>query len=314
MNIDTSTLTPANEKNNYIAAYQNSVAKGDEAFKFQMESLSGKTTTSKLEKTESDSETEAASEVKQSDKDETEDTKVTSKSDDNKTSKSEQQKDTQIKNDESEQNQSNQQQGQQNPQNQQNQQSSMLSDEIAEMLRVNTKNGTVNNIQNINFKTGISEDVYTSVPAIDYSRFSMSEGDALFFANLVTKTDMSMQSIAGGFQKSLNTANVQSVEKTAKVSSVLMDALVDSMNNNKSFRIDFDKDVSVVMRVDKDGLLNANFIPGDKAVEAYLRNNISYLRQRFDDENLPYNELTYSKYKQQDQDSEKRKDKEKDNE
>lgn len=314
MNIDTSTLTPANEKNNYIAAYQNSVAKGDEAFKFQMESLSGKTTTSKLEKTESDSETEAASEVTQSDKDETEETKVTSKSDDNKTSKSEQQKDTQIKNDESEQNQSNQQQGQQNPQNQQNQQSSMLSDEIAEMLRVNTKNGTVNNIQNINFKTGISEDVYTSAPAIDYSRFSMSEGDALFFANLVTKTDMSMQSIAGGFQKSLNTANVQSVEKTAKVSSVLMDALVDSMKNNKSFRIDFDKDVSVVMRVDKDGLLNANFIPGDKAVEAYLRNNISYLRQRFDDENLPYNELTYSKYKQQDQDSEKRKDKEKDNE
>ncbi len=314
MNIDTSTLTPANEKNNYIAAYQNSIAKGDEAFKFQMESLSGKTTTSKLEKAESDSETESASEVKQSDKDETEDTKVTSKSDDNKTSKSEQQKDTQVKNDESEQNQSNQQQGQQNPQNQQNQQSSMLSDEIAEMLRVNTKNGTVNNIQNINFKAGISEDVYTSAPAIDYSRFSMSEGDALFFANLVTKTDMSMQSIAGGFQKSLNTANVQSVEKTAKVSSVLMDALADSMKNNKSFRIDFDKDVSVVMRVDKDGLLNANFIPGDKAVEAYLKNNISYLRQRFDDENLPYNELTYSKYKQHDQESEKRKDKENDNE
>ena len=135
-------------------------------------------------------------------------------------------------------------------------------DEIAEMLRVNAKNGTVNNIQNINFKAGISEDVYTSAPSIDYSRFSMSEGDALFFANLVTKTDMSMQSIAGGFQKSLNTANVQSVEKTAKVSSVLMDALVDSMKNNKSFRIDFDKDVSVVMRVDKDGLLNANFYSG----------------------------------------------------
>ncbi len=313
MNIDTSTLTPANDKNNYIAAYQNSISKGDEAFKFQMESLSGKTTTSKLENSDSEIEADAECEAVKSDYDKTEDdTKVTAKADENKTPKSEQQKDNQVKNeDTSGQNQQNQQQGQQNNQNPQ---SSMLSDEIAEMLRLNSKNGNVNCLQNVNFKTGISEDVYTSAPAIDYSRFSMSEGDALFFANLVTKTDMSMQSIAGGFQKALNTANVQSVEKTAKVSSVLMDALADSMNNNKAFRIDFDKDVSVVMRVDKDGNLNANFIPGDKAVEAYLRNNISYLRQRFDDENLPYNELTYSKYKQQDQESGKRKDKENDNE
>ena len=314
MNIDTSTLTPTNDKNNYIAAYQNSIAKGDDAFKFQMEALSGNVTSSKLGEAESDVKTEPENEVREYDNDENseDESAITSKTDD-KITKTESQKENQVKNNDSGQNQQNQ-QSQQNNQNHQNAQSSLLSDEIAQIQRLNSKNGIVNNFQNINFQAGISEDVYTSAPAVDYSRFSMSEGDALFFANLVTKTDMSMQSIAGGFQKALDTANVQSVQKTAKISSVLMDALVDSMNNNKAFRIDFDKDVSVVMRVDKDGLLNANFIPGDKAVEAYLKNNISYLRQRFDDENLPYNELTYSKYKQHDQESEKRKDKENDNE
>ena len=87
----------------------------------------------------------------------------------------------------------------------------------------------------------------------------MSQDDALFFANLLTKTDMSMQSIAGEFQKELSAGNVQNVQKTAKVSSVLMDALSESMKTGKAFRIDFDKDVSVVMRVDRDGHLNANF-------------------------------------------------------
>ena len=41
------------------------------------------------------------------------------------------------------------------------------------------------------------------------------------------------------------------------------------------------------------GKVSAEFIPGDKAVEMYLRNNIDSLRQRFDDQNLPYNDLFY---------------------
>ena len=183
------------------------------------------------------------------------------------------------------------------------------------MLKINagSKLGQVNSIQNMTFTSEISKDIYTEKPALDYSTISMSDDDAQFFANLVTKTDMSMQSIASEFQKSLDVSDVQNVHKTAKVSAALMEALSESMKTNKAFRIDFDKDVSVVMRVDKNGNLNANFIPGDKAVEAYLRNNISYLKQRFDEQDLPYNELTYSKHRNQEQ-NEKRNNKEKDNE
>lgn len=313
MNIDTTVLSAGSEKNNYIAAYQNSKTQSNEAFKFQLDSMtSSKTETSVKDAEASDS--DAAEVQAKEDSSSEDDVKVSSKGED-KAQKTENTKDNQVKNetqDENSQNQSGQ--NSQNGQNQQNPQSAMLSDEIAEMLKLNSKSNGVNQLNNAAFKAGISEDVFSNSPKIDYASISMSDGDALFFANLVTKTDMTMSSIAGEFQKSLNTAKVQDVQKTAKVSSVLIDALADSMKTGKAFRIDFDKDVSVVMRVDKDGNLNANFIPGDKAVEAYLKNNISYLRSRFDEENLPYNELTYSKYKEREQESEKRKDKENDNE
>ena len=73
------------------------------------------------------------------------------------------------------------------------------------------------------------------------------------------------------------------------------------MKTNQPFRIDFDKDVSVIIKVNKDGSIAANFIPGDKAVEQYLRNNISFLRQRFDEQNLSYSQLSYSNSRQQQQ-------------
>ena len=57
--------------------------------------------------------------------------------------------------------------------------------------------------------------------------------------------------------------------------------------------------------MNKDGSLAANFIPGDKAVEQYLKNNISFLKQRFDDQNLPYSELSYSNSRQQQQERRK---------
>lgn len=88
-----------------------------------------------------------------------------------------------------------------------------------------------------------------------------------------------------------------------------MDKLAESMKTNQPFRIDFDKDVSVIIKVNKDGSLAANFIPGDKAVEQYLRNNIASLRQRFDEQDLSYTQLSYSNSRQQQQ--QKRQNKEK---
>ena len=134
--------------------------------------------------------------------------------------------------------------------------------------------------------------------SLNYQSISMDDNDAMFFTDLVKNTDMSMQSIAGQLSQ-ISDVNVQAAEKTAKVSATMMNLLSDSLKTNQPFRIDFDKDVSVIIKVNKDGSIMANFIPGDKAVEEYLKNNIGYLRQRFDEQNLSYSQLSYSKHKQQ---------------
>lgn len=139
-----------------------------------------------------------------------------------------------------------------------------------------------------------------SASTIDYDVVNMSDSDANFFANLVQNTDMSMQSIAAQVSNQM-AEGAQNVQQKVQVSSVLMDKLAESMKTNQPFRIDFDKDVSVIIKVNKDGSLAANFIPGDKAVEQYLRNNIASLRQRFDEQNLSYSQLSYSNSRQQQQ-------------
>ena len=121
----------------------------------------------------------------------------------------------------------------------------------------------------------------------------------------------SMKSISAQISDAMVNGEAQNISQNVKVSSILMEKLSESMKTNQPFRIDFDKDISVIIKVNKDGTLTANFIPGDKAVEQYLRNNISSLKQRFDEENLPYSELSYSNSGKQQQ--QKRK-KENDNE
>ncbi len=155
------------------------------------------------------------------------------------------------------------------------------------------------NIQNL-LNTKDLMNTVNSASTFNYDVINMSDSDANFFANLVQNTDMSMKSIAAQINDAAN-SGTQNVQQNVQVSSVLMEKLSDSMKTNQPFRIDFDKDVSVIIKVNKDGSLAANFIPGDKAVEQYLRNNIASLRQRFDEQNLPYSQLSYSNSRQQQQ-------------
>ena len=161
------------------------------------------------------------------------------------------------------------------------------------------------NIQNLLNTKDLMNTVNSAV-SFDYDVINMSDSDANFFADLVQNTDMSMKSIASQIDSAMS-SNTQNIQQNVKVSSVLMEKLSESMRTNQPFRIDFDKDVSVIIKVNKDGSLAANFIPGDKAVEQYLRNNISSLRQRFDEQNLPYSDLSYSNSRRQQQERRKNK-------
>lgn len=148
---------------------------------------------------------------------------------------------------------------------------------------------------------------------VDYSNINMTFDDAKFFADLVQNTDKTLQDVMIDL-KSNTEQTVQKASQHVKVSSTLMNALNEAVKSNQPVRINFDKDVSVIIKVDKDGALSATFIPGDKAVEEYLRQNISTLRQRFDEQELSYRDLSYSRQKQNQEQNRRNNNKENDNE
>ena len=126
----------------------------------------------------------------------------------------------------------------------------------------------------------------------------MTEADAKFFNNLI---ETNQQVIEGTKTAEQNNNLLKDVEtaQSAQVSKILLNALKESQENNKAFRVDFDKDISVILRVNKNGQISAEFLPGDEAVEQYLKANIPLLKQKFNDEGLEYDNLSYRQNKKE---------------
>ena len=173
----------------------------------------------------------------------------------------------------------------------------------------------INNLKNSSNQTNTIEK--KNLNKSDFCQtMQMNNSDIKFFVNLVENQQMTVQTGQANnvaievVNKTFTEVKSEAVQQTVQVSQVLMDALNKSIQTNKPFRIDFDNDIAVIMKVDKNGTLSANFIPGSAAVENYLRNNIAGLRQNFDNQNLPYNELTYSNREKQEQQKERNEQKE----
>lgn len=185
----------------------------------------------------------------------------------------------------------------------------LLSGEINMSALQNTlANGTSNSVLPENIQTLIEANRQLAsitmmtdsvqIPAkVDYSTVQMDMNDTQFFTELVQNSDKTLQNIVAELQGGIE-QNVQEAAKNVKVSATLMSALSEAVKTNQPFRIDFDKDISVIIKIDKDGGLTAKFIPGDKAVEEYLKQNMSMLRQRFDEQEISYKDLSYSRQQQ----------------
>ena len=139
---------------------------------------------------------------------------------------------------------------------------------------------------------------YLSSLPVDYNFDSlmMSKEDALFFVNLTQEGQFAVETAQTGEFKNLmqiQVAQTSVTQKTVEVTNQLTALIEKAQNTQKPVRITFDNDVSVIIKIDKQGKVTAEFIPGSLEVENYLRNNISALRQKFDEQNLPYNDLFY---------------------
>lgn len=127
---------------------------------------------------------------------------------------------------------------------------------------------------------------------IDASKIGVN--DAIFFVNLLNGNGIINYSVE---DDSLSVSDINNKKINATVS--LLNMLQTSYDTKKPIRLDFDNDVTVILKLDKEGKIQAHFIPGTSEVEAYLKNNISCLKQTFDDEEIEYSYLGYSKSKEE---------------
>ena len=165
----------------------------------------------------------------------------------------------------------------------------MLQNNIMEMVNTTSQISETNGLQSTGsiFAFGGVGDAKNQI--------SLTQDDAQFFINLTQENDVSAQNVTALAQNMItNGADIAEVTKNAKISQTLLNALSNARENNQPLRIDFDQNVSVILRIGQDGALSARFIPGDKAVEQYLRNNIESLKATFNENDLPYSDLSYS--------------------
>lgn len=160
-----------------------------------------------------------------------------------------------------------------------------------------------NMVLNVDEKTVINEEGIKKVDKnsniktdtiVKFDSVIVSKEDAEFFINLVEN---------GG----INLNNVKNAEASSKVSKTLADLLAKSMNENKPVRIDFDNNISVIIRISREGKLSADFLPSSQIAEAYLKENLPLLKQRFDDNNIEYDELNQRRQKQENQNENQKK-------
>ena len=134
----------------------------------------------------------------------------------------------------------------------------------------------------------------------DIESVKIGQQDAIFFLNMLNQN--------GYINYQAEDENIQITTKNnqqMQISKSLMSMLSSSYESKKPIRMDFDNNVTVILKLDDNGKINAHFIPGDKAVEEYLKNNIPYLRQRFDEQNISYSNISYKQYKDQNQKNKK---------
>lgn len=164
---------------------------------------------------------------------------------------------------------------------------SQAGDEVEEEARVKTVTNSTS-IKKVDTKSNITVETVAS-----FDDIAMSKNDVDFFAKLV--------------ENGQNSISTKETAEASQVSKTLADMLAKSMNDNKPIRINFDNDISVIIKVGKDGKISADFLPSSQIAEAYLKENLPLLRQKFEDNNIDYEELNHREQKQNEKDENQKK-------
>ncbi|MDD3013093.1 MAG: hypothetical protein PHC34_05260 [Candidatus Gastranaerophilales bacterium] len=86
--------------------------------------------------------------------------------------------------------------------------------------------------------------------------------------------------------------------KSLNISKSLVNLIDYASKTQKPVRLDFEGNSTVILKVDKEGKLTAEFISSDRAMESLLKNSIPQLRNKMDNEGIPYKNISYKEQSQ----------------
>ena len=137
----------------------------------------------------------------------------------------------------------------------------------------------------------------------DVNADKIGVNDAIFFVGLLNQQNIISYNVEN------NNLSVSMDVKEIKTTNTLLNLLSTSLDTKKPIRLDFDNNVTVILKLNHKGEIQTHFLPGTAEVEAYLKNNLQCLKQAFDEQGINYSSLSYSKYKenQQNQENSKKK-------
>ena len=172
---------------------------------------------------------------------------------------------------------------------------------MAENIAIANRNQVLQNSKTITNEEGIKKvDSRSGIKIeniVKYDSVIMNQADVEVFVNIVENGEVN-----------LNNLTPKAAEKSIQVSKTLADLIAKSMENNQPVRIDFDNNISVIIRISREGKLSADFLPSSQVAEAYLKENLPLLRQKFDDNNIEYDSLNQRERRHSDKENNKKKD------
>lgn len=171
---------------------------------------------------------------------------------------------------------------------------------MAENIAIANKNHALKESRTVMNEEGIKKVETQSGIKIEtvvkYDTVIMNQADVEMFATLVEKGEVKLDNLAP-----------KAAEQSVQVSKTLADMLAKSMEKNQPVRIDFDNNISVIIKISRDGKITADFLPSSQVAEAYLKENLPLLKQRFDENNIKYDSLN-QRERREHKDSNRKKD------
>lgn len=129
-------------------------------------------------------------------------------------------------------------------------------------------------------------DVYTT--EFKDSLSDMTEDDVKFFELVAGKQNIY---INNSNSLLLEDESGQTVMRDLKFSKSVLNLIEYAYTSNRPIRIDFASDLAVILRIDKQGRVSAEFISSDKAMEFLIKTNIPNLKQKLDSSGIKYKKI-----------------------